>query len=301
MVWTDGYTFSFADRWRMDEAGSRLQLRTEATRRPDLIFHGIGPRSLEDDLVRIAQDLLAAELSFDWKLGFGEHLKASVSLHDHGFGPSDCCSGGHIEDLAMPPPGYPDGYTAFTQRLEATFDTRHPWPQNQTGLRADAFVEHGATLDDLGSWVKTGATVGAFWDVSRGRTLGLTATAALGEDIDGVIPFTELIDKGGRGVMVGFRPRRLLGESGASASLRYEWPVWAALAGSLQVEMGNVFGAEFEDFSPKLFRISTAFGLRSMGPSDHELQMLIGVGTETFDQGAALTSIRLAIGGTYGF
>jgi hypothetical protein len=65
--------------------------------------------------------------------------------------------------------------------------------------------------------------------------------------------------------------------------------------------VGNFFGPRFAELDPALLRLSTAIGLRSMGASDHELQLLLGVGTETFEQGAALTSVRLAVGGTYGF
>jgi hypothetical protein len=133
------------------------------------------------------------------------------------------------------------------------------------------------------------------------RVLGVSVSASAIGRLRGEVPFTELIDFAGGPALVGFRPGRLVGESGASASLRYEWPVWAALAGSFQVELGNAFGRGFEGLEPGLLRLSTAFGLRSMGPLDHQLQMVLGVGTETFDQGAALTSVRLAVGGTFGF
>ncbi len=293
-VWTDGYTFSFADRWRTDGAGSRLQLRGEATRRPDVTFYGLGPRSLDEDLRRFGLDRWAAELAYDWRLGYGEHVRASLALRDHRFRESRCCDAPLEDELR-------DGYGAFAGRLDVTFDTRSGWPRRQTGVRASAMIEHVSRLGGEGSWLRTGGTAGAFWDVTMGRIVGITATAQLVEPLEGEVPFLELIDLGGGPAMNGFRPRRLLGASAASASLRYEWPIWAALAGSLQVEVGNVFDGRFEDFDPSLLRLSTSIGIRSMGASDHELQFILGVGTETFDQGAALTAIRLGFGGTYGF
>jgi hypothetical protein len=286
-AWYDGYAFSLADRWRVDDAGSRLQLRAEASRTPDLTFHGIGPRTLDADETRFSLDRVAAEVSFDWRLGFGDVLRFSAAVRDH--------------TLRDEPVG-PDEWTSLHARIDASQDTRDPWPHGQTGVRVAAFVEGGTALGELGSWVRAGATAGAFWDVvGLGRVVGLTATAAIVDPIDGELPFFELVPLGGGAAMAGLRPRRLLGQSALSASLRYEWPVWAALAGSLQVDVGNVFGPTFEGFDPELLRLSTAIGLRSMGPSDHELQFILGVGTETFAQGAALTSVRLAFGGTYGF
>jgi outer membrane protein assembly factor BamA len=254
-------------------------------------------------------DQLLAELSFSGRLGYGESVGASFAVRDHDFRDPTCCTELPLDDaIAMglypAPIGYPGGYTAFIGHLEATADTRSPERGGGSGVRVAAAVDLGSANQGLGSWLRGSGTVGAFWDVAgSGRVLGLTASAAmvepLGDEDD--VPFLELIDFGGGAAMPGFRGGRLRGRSGASASLRYEWPVWAALAGSLQVEVGNVFGPKLEDFDTSLLRLSAVIGLRSMGANDHELQFVLGFGTETFDQGAELTSIRFAIGGTYGF
>jgi hypothetical protein len=307
-VWSDGYTFSMANRIRVGEA-SRLQLRTTATRVPDAAFYGIGPRTLDEDLSRFGLDTLLAELSFRGRLSYGENLLFALTVRNHDFRDPKCCDVPLAEAEAMglypTPTGFAEGgYTAVVGHVEATADSRYPFPRNQTGARVALGVDVGAATEGLGSWIKGFGTAGLFWDVGNTRrVLGLTASAAMIEPLGGEddVPFLELVDFGGGAAMPGFRPGRLQGRSGLSASLRYEWPVWAALAGSLQVEIGNVFGPRFEDFDAGLLRLSTALGLRSMGANDHELQFILGIGTETFDHGTELTSIRLGIGGTYGF
>jgi hypothetical protein len=62
-----------------------------------------------------------------------------------------------------------------------------------------------------------------------------------------------------------------------------------------------VFDKHFKDFNLDLMRMSFALGFRATGAPDHNFQVLVGVGTETFRSGTALTSFRLSIGGTYGF
>lgn len=304
-VWSDSYAFSLANRVRVG-AGSRLQLRTSATRRSDLAFFGVGPTTLDEQQSRFGMDQLLAELSFSGRLGYGDRIGAAVTVRTQDFRDPTCCSGVALDDALMmgfypTPVGYPDGYDAVVGHLEATADTRSPTVLS--GVRVAAAVDVGTANEGLGSWLRGSGTAGAFLDVGHARVLGLTASAAMVEPLGDAedVPFLELVDFGGGAAMPGFRPGRLRGRSGVSASLRYEWPVWAMLAGSLQVEVGNVFGPKLQDFEVGLMRLSTVIGLRSMGANDHELQFVLGIGTETFDQGAELTSVRLAIGGTYGF
>jgi hypothetical protein len=83
--------------------------------------------------------------------------------------------------------------------------------------------------------------------------------------------------------------------------MQYEWPIWIWMAGTLQVATGNVFGERLEDFETKLLRLSSAVGLRSIGSSDHYLEILTGIGTETYEEGWDVSSFRLVVGGNSGF
>jgi hypothetical protein len=69
----------------------------------------------------------------------------------------------------------------------------------------------------------------------------------------------------------------------------------------LQGGVGNVFGARFEGLDPRLFRGSIAMGLEGYTSEDSVLEALVGVGTETFESGAALNSARVIVGARRGF
>jgi len=110
------------------------------------------------------------------------------------------------------------------------------------------------------------------------------------------VPFTQLASLGGGRTMPGLRSSRLFDRSALVASLRYSWPIWLALSGSLQVGVGNVFGAHFEGLRLGRARFSTAIGLETSKNRDSVFQALLGLGTETLESGAALDSIRFLIG-----
>jgi hypothetical protein len=101
--------------------------------------------------------------------------------------------------------------------------------------------------------------------------------------------------------MRGFPPGRLYGRSAAVATLRYRWPVWVWLDGSIQVACGNVFDKHLENFSPERLRLSAALGVESVGSPDSSLELLIGIGSETFQHGTQITSLRVAFGTNHGF
>ena len=101
--------------------------------------------------------------------------------------------------------------------------------------------------------------------------------------------------------MRGFVPGRLIGRSATAATLHYHWPVWVWLDGSIQLSIGNVFDKHLENFAFKLLRFSGAIGVQSTGSRDSALEILFGIGTETFEHGAQITSFRLVFGSHYGF
>jgi hypothetical protein len=96
--------------------------------------------------------------------------------------------------------------------------------------------------------------------------------------------------------MPGLYTGRLVDRSAAVATLQYNWPIWSWLAGTLQVATGNVFGDHLDDFKLSLLRMSAALGIQSTGVSDNALHVLIGIGSETFDHGGQVDSVRIAFG-----
>ena len=125
--------------------------------------------------------------------------------------------------------------------------------------------------------------------------LGLSATALFADPLgNGSIPFTELVSLGGETWMTGYFPGRLLDRSAAVAKLSYAWPVAPWLDGDIQVAVGNVFDAHLDGFKPDLLRLSAGIGLTTNG--DAPIELLVGFGTETFQQGATVDSFRIAFG-----
>jgi hemolysin activation/secretion protein len=149
------------------------------------------------------------------------------------------------------------------------------------------------------------ATAGAFWDVTgSARVLSLSVATLFSDPIKGSgddIPFNEQVVFGGDGLMRGYLAGRLIGRSGAVATLNYQYPVWAFLDGTLQVSTGNVFGPGLSGLEAKKLRLSTGFGLRTHSSPDNQFELLVGFGTDTFENGAGITSVRLALGATRGF
>ena len=65
---------------------------------------------------------------------------------------------------------------------------------------------------------------------------------------------------------------------------------------------GNAFEAShLEDFEFEKLRFSFLGGIRSPNHRDHSFNLLLGFGTNTFEQGGEPTTIRFLFGGTTGF
>ena len=74
--------------------------------------------------------------------------------------------------------------------------------------------------------------------------------------------------------MRGFFPGRLVDRSAAVATVRYRWPIWVWLDGSLQAAVGNVFDEHLDGFKPSLLRFSSAIGVESIGTPDNSVEIL---------------------------
>ena len=96
--------------------------------------------------------------------------------------------------------------------------------------------------------------------------------------------------------MPGFFPGRLIDRSAAVATLRYKWPIGPWVAGSIQGAVGNVFGRHLDDFDTKLLRLSAAVGIESDSSPDSSFELMFGLGTETFEHGAQVDSLRFLVG-----
>ncbi|WP_437543523.1 BamA/TamA family outer membrane protein [Sorangium sp. So ce367] len=303
------------DWWRLTVAdriplGGRahLKLRGEADIRPDWLFSGIGPSSLERDRARYRARSVEGTATLHADFGAFSFVEAitgakTVDFHDI------CCEptvGFRVARGRYPmPASYDTGYTAYRIGGRAGLDSRLPRPARGHGVRLELSGEHAVDLErPLESrWLRYGGSLGGFVDLTgHDRIVSLVLSAAFADPL-GVaeVPFTELAELGGDAPMRGFREGRLRGRSAAAATLEYRYPVWAFVDGTAQVAAGNVFGEHLRDFDLDLLRMSFVLGLRTSGERDHSIDVLIGSATETFEQGAGLQELRFMVGATHGF
>lgn len=286
-----------------------VDLRVEGTHRPDQIFHGLGPRSLQDHRARYGIDRIQARPVFEMQWWRGSRISTEAGFKGVRFREDACCDDPSL-DVAIrggwqaAPPGYARGYSSIYQRGELTVDTRAERPLDQTGLRLELEVEHASDVRaPSASWVRYGGGVGGFLDLKNNRTVSVSLTTLFADPISerAEVPFSEHVVLGGSGPMRGYLYGRLIGRSAAIATLKYRWPVWAFLDGSMQMSAGNVFGPRLADFKTSLLRLSGALGIESVGHADHTFEVLVGFGTETFEQGAEASSLRVVFGTNRGF
>ncbi|WP_437631279.1 BamA/TamA family outer membrane protein [Sorangium sp. So ce854] len=303
----DWLRLTVADRIPLD-GRAYLKLRGETDTRPDWLFAGIGPRSLERDWARYRarsfQGSATLHVDFD-ELSFVEAYTGAktVDFDDICCGPT---VGWRVANGRYPlPPSFDTGYTATRIGAHGALDSRRPRPAKGHGVRLELFGEHAADLKrPLESrWVRYGGSLGGFVDLTgHDRIVSLSVSAAFADPLGGAeVPFTELAALGGEAPMRGFREGRLHGRSAAAATLEYRYPIWAFVDGTLQVAAGNVFGEHLRDFELDLLRMSFVLGLRTNSSRDHSIDLLIGTATETFEQGAGLQDVRLMAGATRGF
>lgn len=304
--WLQG---AIADKIPLGKEGY-LDLRVDGTHRPDFVFHGIGPRSRQEDRSRFGLDRVQVHPVFETTWWKSSRLTTEAGFRYVRFRDDACCDDPSIpvslaNGLFASPPGYRRGkYATVYQRAELTVDSREPRPEDQSGFRVELEVEHDSdTARSRNNWIRYGGSVGGFVDIKSNRTISLSLTTLFVDPITRgtEVPFTEQIVLGGNGPMRGYLYGRLVDRSAAIGTLKYRWPIWVFLDGTLQVAAGNVFGPQLGNFKPSLLRLSSAIGVESVGSADHTFEFLAGFGTETFADGADVNSFRLLFGTNRGF
>ena len=322
----DWITASVADHYEF-RTGHEVGLRGGFTRRPDWVFHGLGPESGSVE-TRYSERRADVALEYDARLWRSSRFSAHMGIRDSSFdADSGCCGDPTVADAVAAgrfplPPGFADGYTILRTGFDAALDSRerrnldaahegsdHVSPPGG-GVRLDLRGEHAAglrTVEPDGQrleWIRYGGTVGGFVDVDGyQRVLGLSVVADFADPLrrGGEIPFTEQVHLGGERPLRGFLEGRLRDRSAAVALLEYRWPVWVWFDGAIHYGVGNVFGAHLEGFELGRLRQSFGLGLRANSARDHAFEILAAFGTRTFDDGGGIEHFRLVFGATSGF
>ncbi|HEY1954231.1 MAG TPA: hypothetical protein VGH28_01425 [Polyangiaceae bacterium] len=298
---TDWLSGSITDRYRIDDRRA-LRLRVAGLERPDNVFYGVGPRSLESSQSRFTETSLDANATFEVRPWRSSDLETTLGFrkvdlfHGH-YGDDPSVEQSVARGTFASPFGFGRGYTEPYERARVALDTRKS-TEHGSGVRFESETELGGDVAHAGGggWIRYGAAASAMIDLGdHGRVLTLSAAAMFADPLgSAAIPFTELVTLGGDKGMHGYFPGRLVDRSGAVAAVHYTWPIGVWLNGTMQASVGNVFGAHLGDFRPSLLRMSAAFGLASK--SDPPLELTIGFGSETFEHGGQVDSVRVALG-----
>jgi hypothetical protein len=296
---------SLTQRIRLPGARS-LTLAGVAIRRPDHVYYGMGPSTLQSAQSRYGEDSLDGTMTFDVPLWRSSRVQTAIgvqtaSFYDGHFAGNPTLTQQVRAGVFALPPGFASGYTAETNRILVALDSRRKYPAPGSGVRLEGRVLLGNDLaqSPASGWIRTDASAAGYLDIDgHRRVVSLAAQTSFSDPLGPrPVPFTELVSLGGDvEPMPGFYPGRLVDRSAAVATLRYRWPIAPWLNGSMQAAVGNVFGPHLEGFDPGLLRLSAALGIESDSSPDNAIHFLIGFGTETFDHGAQVDSFRLAFG-----
>jgi hypothetical protein len=296
-----------------------LHLSFSEVHRPDQVFYGIGPRSLESSESRFTLQELQGEIAHEWRFWRSSRIETRVGIRDVKTTDGDNYDGDpNLSQEAATgafatPFGFNRDYVDLYQRVIAAIDTRVPEPRRGSGVRLELDAEQGSDLHNApaGGWLRYGAVAGAYVDLTGyRRVLGLTVATQFADPLGSEpIPFTELAYLGGDHAMRGFFKRRLIGRSSAVATLNYTWPIGPWVDGDIQFALGNVFDEHLDDLRSGLLRASGAVGVSvgglqssgSFGSQDAPIEVLVGIGSETFEQGGQIDSVRVMLGVPHGF
>ena len=306
--WVTGslaYRYALPNEWELQVGGG-------ATKRPDGPFHGLGSEA-QDERARFNWVGYRANVELRGRFWRQTQLELGAGYRYRRFGDDitddddrltipEALDQGLFSEL---PPGYEDGYSIFVQRACFTLDSRPSRPAPGTGIKGTAMYELAFDLRDGPAqqlWVRWGGSLAAYADVSGNQhVVGVQISASAVEALAGEVPFTELPQLSGNGPLRGFLGGYLRGESEFSVLVDYHWPVWVWLDATLHVAVGNVYDGRWDGFSLPNMRLSAGIGLAAVNQRDHFFEFLVGFGTETFEDGAELESVRVLFGGVREF
>lgn len=300
-----------------DDDGGEIILRGGYSRRPDFPFYGVGSdaRQTDETYYRLSRWEGVASIGLRSEhFGFTSEFRAVSEERDE----SDF--GVPTQDFFGPGSDLPEyffdaGVSDFDagilieQRLALYADTRGRGATFQgsgTGARLDLRGGLGWNPEALSAqrWFRYGGEASLFLDLDgTRRVFGLNASVDAVHSVGGdLIPMTALVGLGGLETMRAFYEGRFLGQSGATASLEYRWPVASFIDAELFASVGNVFGESFEGFDLDKLAGSGGFALRTNTSRDLSFDVLIAAGTRQFDRGGLeVESIRFALGTNRGF
>jgi hypothetical protein len=306
------------DRFRLGDR-AELGVQLQFFRRPDLVFHGVESggdgqspeqRIVQGERTRFGWTNLegAAHLLVRGWRSSELFLEAGVrreTFENSRFGGQPGIQEGVAAGYFDLPQAFANGYTAFRYRTVLSLDSRRERPAPGHGVRLRGHFEHGIDLDraDENQWIQYGGRLGVFLDTGSQHIVQFLGVVEFADDLqDDDVPFTQLVIPGEEPLVLGgFLPGQLRGRSMAAATVSYRYPIWVWLDATVFFTVGNVYGEHLQDFDLERLRMSFGFGFRTVGDRDAGATLGLALGTEPFDQGGDITSVRFVVGSQQGF
>lgn len=282
-----------------------LQLRIAGVRRPDGVFYGSGPASVQSHQSRFGTDRVDGSATYAVRFWRGSQVSTALGMrdvrtYDGHYGGDPSLSAAVARGAFAAPDGFGQEYTAVYSRISLALDTRTPAVHLGSGTRVEVDAEQVSDVRDSpgAGWLRYAGTVAGYLDLTgHARVAGISVTALFADPLGRrPVSFLELPYLGGDHPMAAFFAERLVDRSAVAATASYAWPIGPWLDGRLELATGNVFGPHLGDFEAKSLRLSAAFGLSVAGLSDTPLELLVGVGTEPLAQGAPVDTARVMLG-----
>lgn len=278
--------------------------RFSALKRPDMMFRGIGFDATERPRARYQLERIDASLRFGQRPWRRTTLDYEVGYRSASFANSRWDQDPGVVDLGQIPPGFRTGYNAVRFGAALVLDTRELRELMTGGVRVGVFAQQNVGFGgiDRSRWVTWGGSLTLATDtLGNGRVLSVSGEVAFISPFDAddprtVVPFTELLDAGGQGPLKGFWPGEIYGQSVAALGVSYVWPIWVWLDAYVRATVGNAFGDHLTDFEPERLRLSFDLGVRPRVNGESSFEFLLGFGTDTFEDGTGLATVRFAIG-----
>jgi hypothetical protein len=144
--------------------------------------------------------------------------------------------------------------------------------------------------------VSYGGTLLGSVDTGLARIFELSATVRLVDPIaSNRLPWTEQLPLGGD-ILRGHLEGRARGRSVMVYGAQWRYPIWTFLEGFVLGEVGNAFDKHFENLSARRMRISATAGIRHLSLSGYTFEIMSGIGTDTIEQHARVSSVRFLFG-----
>ncbi len=306
----------------------RMELRFRASvhKRPDQQVGGIGHDGTQTAIARFGIETVEGSVRFGLRPWPGIELDYRVGYLGVGYVDAGWQGQPSAGEAGRVLPGFATGYSSIVAHARVVIDSRtgcgtegrttgwdarssvrdpgHALPTGECelstgGVRVavEASEHFGFGGLPASQWLRVAGELAAATDVlGRGRILSLRGRVQVVEPLGGarIVPFTELVSLSS--ALRAFQPGALYGATVAALGVEYVWPIWAFLDGTLHFDVGNVFDTSFSDFDLARLRLSFGLLIAPRTGGDHLFELGIALGTETFERGADIASVRFVVG-----